>query len=140
MKKYAKHVLCIGLAISAALSPAIPAAPEVELKTLNEIELEEKPLDIAVSIDGMTAYILGKKNIHVYSMTEGRITDTVLLNGRFSQIAVSPDGETLLLTDTRNNQLSIIKVIPTINIKIGDSPIIGNSNATVTIFAFMDYQ
>ena len=53
---------------------------------------------------------------------------------------LSPDGETLLLTDTKNKQLSVIRVTPIYKIEIGQSPIMGKADAPVSVFAFIDYQ
>ena len=138
MKKRRLHLLMFCIAVVLCFSTVVSA--EVEWKTLKEIDLEEKPLDVAVSRDGMTAYILGEKNIQLYSMAEGKVTDTIPLTGGFSRIALSPDGETLLLTDTENKLLSVVRVTPVYNIEIGQSPIIGKADAPVTVFAFVDYQ
>ena len=140
MKKHLQHILYLCMAITAALCFSTGAWAEVEWNTLKEIDLEEKPLDIAVSRDGMTAYILGEKSIQLYSMAEGKVTDTIPVTGSFSRIALSPDGQTLLLTDTENKLLSVIRVTPVYNIEIGQSPIMGKADAPVTVFAFMDYQ
>jgi len=79
-------------------------------------------LDIAVSGDGQTAFILCEKSIKLYSIMEGKVTDTLPVTGSFSRIALSPDGETLLLTDAKNKQLSVMRVTPVYNIEIGQSP------------------
>jgi len=138
MKKRLLHLLMFCIAVASCFSAN--ALAEVEWNTLKEIDLEEKPLDIAVSRDGMTAYILGEKSIQLYFIREGKVTDTIPLTGSFSRIALSPDGQTLLLTDTQNKRLSVIRVTPVYNIKIGQSPVVGKAGAPVTVFAFMDYQ
>jgi len=140
MGKYRHSRLLLVMAITAALLLPTAVSAEVEWKTLKEIRLAEKPLDVAVSRDGQTAYILGEKSIQLYSIREGRVTDTIPVTGRFSRIALSPDGETLILTDPENMQLSMIRVTPVYNIEIGNSPVLGKADAPVTVFAFMDYQ
>ena len=140
MKKQRHHILYLFMAITAALCFATGVSAEVEWSTLKNIDLKEPPLDIAVSRDGQTAYILGAKTIQLYSMTESKVTDTIPVTGSFSRIALSPDGETLLLTDAKNKQLSVIRVTPVYHIEIGLSPVMGKADAPVTIFAFMDYQ
>ena len=140
MKKHLPHRLYLFMAIIAALCYATGVSAEVEWKTLKDITLQEAPLDIAVSRDGLTAFILCEKSIKLYSIREGKVTDTIPVTGSFSQIALSPDGETLLLTGAKNKQLSVIRVTPVYNIKIGQSPVIGKADAPVPIFAFMDYQ
>ena len=138
MKKHRLHLLMFCIAVAFCFSTH--ALAEVEWNTLNDVDLQETPLDIAVSRDGMTAFILCEKSIKLYSIREGKVTDTIPITASFSQIALSPDGQTLLLTDTKNKQLSVIRVTPIYDIKIGQSPVIGKAGAPVSIFAFMDYQ
>jgi len=126
--------------IAVVLCFSVNALADVEWNTLNDVDLQETPLDIAVSRDGMTAFILCEKSIKLYSIREGKVTDTIPITASFSQIALSPDGQTLLLTDPKNKQLSVIRVTPVYDIKIGQSPVIGKADAPVSIFAFMDYQ
>ena len=126
--------------MAVALCFSTSALADVEWNTLNDVNLQETPLDIAVSTDGRTAFILCEKSIKLYSIREGKVTDTIPITARFSQIALSPDGQTLLLTDTEKKQLSVIRVTPIYDIKIGQSPVMGKTDAPVTIFAFMDYQ
>lgn len=140
MKKHLKYVLYLSMAITAGLCFSTVVSAEVEWSTLKDIELKETPLDIAVSKDGLTAFILCEKSIKLYSIREGKVTDTIPITASFSQIALSPDGQTLLLTDAKNKQLSVIRVTPVYNIEIGLSPVIGKADAPVTVFAFMDYQ
>jgi len=140
MRKRQIYVLCLSLFVTAVLCFPTAVSAEVEWRNLKNIDLQETPLDIAVSMDGLTAYILCEKSIKIYSVPEGKVTDTIPSSGNFSQVAISPDGETLLLTDMENKQLSVIRVTPIYNIDIGQSPIIGKADAPVTIFAFVDYQ
>ena len=140
MKKHLPNRLFICMIILAALCLSAAVSAEVEWNTLKDIEIKETPLDIAIARDGLTVFILCEKSIQLYSIMEGKVTDTLPVTGSFSQIAISPDGETLLLTDAKNKQLSVIRVTPVYNIEIGLSPVIGKADAPVTIFAFMDYQ
>jgi DNA-binding beta-propeller fold protein YncE len=140
MKKHLPNHLYLCIVIVAILCLSTGVLAEVEWDTLNDVDLQETPLDIAVSRDGMTAFILCEKSIKLYSIREGKVTDTIPITARFSQLALSPDGQTLLLTDTKNKQLSVIRVTPVYDIKIGLSPVIGKADAPVTVFAFMDYQ
>ena len=140
MRKHLQHLLSLCMATIAALCFSTGVMAEVEWNTLKDIDLQEAPLDIAVARDGMTAFILCEKSIKLYSIREGKVTDTIPITGGFSRIALAPDGETLLLTDTRKKQLSVIRVTPVYDIEIGQSPVIGKADAPVSIVAFVDYQ
>ena len=112
----------------------------IEWEVLKTLNLEENPLDIANSLDGTKAYILGKKIIYIYSIERGEITDKITLTDEFSRLSVSPDGESLFLASTDGKKVSIIKVSTVFDIPIGASPVIGDKNAPVRIVAFLDYQ
>jgi len=113
---------------------------EVEWRFEDNILLDGKPLDIAISKDGRTTYILCEKKILIYATLEKKITDIIPITNNFSQIVMMPDGERLLLTDKEKNQISVIEVTPVYDIKVGQSPVIGNKDARVHIFAFLDFQ
>ncbi|MCD4723047.1 MAG: hypothetical protein K8S13_24785 [Desulfobacula sp.] len=113
---------------------------KIEWNILNSIDLDEKPIDVTISKDGATIYILCEKSIKVHSKSENKITEIIPLTDTFSQIVVSPDGEKLFLTDAENNRISIIQIVKIFNIQTGRSPVIGKADAPVTIVVFSDYQ
>ncbi len=135
-----KRLFQIAVAIVAIFIFSSMVQAKIEWSMLSSIDLDEKPVDIAISKDGTTTYILCEKSIKVHSKSENKITDTIPLTGSFSQIIVSPNGENLLLTDAVNNSISVIQISQIFDIKIGDSPILGKADAPVNIFAFFDYQ
>ncbi|MGA1875385.1 MAG: thioredoxin domain-containing protein [bacterium] len=116
------------------------ASAKIEWEILNKITLDESPKDVAVSNDGTTAYILGSRNILIYSMQDNKITDTIPITDQFSQLVMASDGERLFLTDSKSKQVSIIRLSPIYEIEIGQSPVIGKKDAPVHVAAFIDYQ
>jgi len=140
MNKNISHYLFLFLAVTITLCLSASVLAKVEWSIVNRIELEDSPLDLAVSRDGTTAYILCEKGLLIYSIVQNKVTDTIQLKGKFSQIEISPGGENLLLTDTEKKQVSIIRISQIYDIKIGQSPIIGQVDASVNVFAFLDYQ
>ena len=140
MKKYFLHLFALFIVITVALCFSIHVSAEVEWDVINRITLEDNPLDIVISPDGATAYILCKNNILLYSTLENKVTDTIPVTGNYSQIALFPDEERLLLTNTENKQVSIIQVSHVYDMEVGQSPLIGKADAPVKIFAFLDYQ
>ncbi|MGA1824641.1 MAG: thioredoxin domain-containing protein [bacterium] len=113
---------------------------KVEWEILENITLEDSPLDITISKDGTVAYILGTKNILIYSIEDKKTSDIIPIQGTFSQIAISPDGEKLYLTNKKSKQVSILKIATIYDIEVGQSPVMGKPGAPVTIVAFLDYQ
>lgn len=116
------------------------AGAKIEWSVLKNIPLDDTPRDVAISREGTTAYILCSKSVQVYSIAENKITSAIPLTGEFSQLALSPDGEQLFLTQGTGKQLSIIQISQVYDIPKGTSPVIGKATAPVTIFAFLDYQ
>lgn len=140
MKKHLSRFLVLSISILIALCLSTSASAKVEWNFADSIALENSPLDIAISSDGETVYILCENNILFYSTRENKITDTIPLTEKFSQIAITPDGERLLLTDSQGKQISIIQVTQVYDIEVGQSPIIGKTDAPVNIFLFLDFQ
>jgi len=112
----------------------------LESEILENIPLDDTPKDIKISTDGSSVYILCSKSLQIYSRQQNKVTGTIPLPGEFSQLAISPDGKQLFLANGTQKQVSIIQITPSYDIAIGTSPVIGNADASVTVFAFLDYQ
>jgi tetratricopeptide (TPR) repeat protein len=112
----------------------------LEAEILKNIPLDDTPRDIKISTDGSSVYILCSKSLQIYSTQQNKVTGTIPLQGEFSQVAISPDGKQLFLANGTQKQISIIQITPSYDLAIGTSPVIGNADASVTVFAFLDYQ
>jgi protein-disulfide isomerase len=134
-----KVVLLIGLV--ALLMANAPALAKTEWTMGANVELSEKPIDMALSADGTTAYILTKKNILIYNVQGGMVTDTIPLDKTYNSIAAS-QGNVLLLTSGSmfNKSISSITFTKTLDLPVGTSPVIGPVDARVTLTMFTDYQ
>jgi len=139
-----KRLLSLLIIVAGAVATIMLAQPaafaKVEWSEVNKLELGDKPLDIAIAGDGSSAYLLGKKEIQIYSFRENKIIDTIALTEEFDQLAIAPDGENLLLASSKDKKLSVIHVTQSFTIDIGASPVIGPKNAPVAVFAFLDFQ
>ncbi len=139
MKK--KSLLYLVIVIFSSVWLIAPNAfAKIEWEMEKGISINEKPIDVAVSKDGLSTYILCSDKILLYSTRSKKITESIPIEGKYSGIELTPNGEKLLLTDTENKQISIISILKIYDIKIGQSPIIGNKDAPVNLFVFMDYQ
>ena len=140
MKKSLFRYTALLLATAALLCFTTSASAKIEWEFLNDISITETPKDIALTKDGGTVYILGTKNIHIFSLQKNKITGTIPINNDFSEIALSPEGSKIFLTSTNNKKISIIEVSEIYDIGIGDSVVLGNRNAKASVVAFLDYQ
>ena len=127
-------------AVAAVLAFTPTATAKIEWEVEKTISLEAAPLDMAITKDGATAYILSKGAILVYSIREQKTTDTIPVKGEFVGISIAPDGESLFLTDVKQKQITVIRISEVFDIAVGGSPVIGKAEASVSVVAFLDYQ
>jgi len=140
MKKTLFHYTAFLIAAAVFLCLSSSASAKIEWEVLNDIPVAETPKDIALSKDGNTIYILGTENIHIFSLRENKITDTIPIKNTFSEIALSPADDRIFLTHAKNKKVSIIEISEIYDFKIGNSAVIGNRKAKVSVVAFLDYQ
>lgn len=140
MKNHLLHPVIFVCAFALVLCLATGSPAKVEWEILQDVPLGDEPRDVAVAPDGSTAFILCGKSVQIYSVQENKVTGNISLTGDFSQIAVSPSGEQLFLTNAAGKQLSVIQISQVYDIPVGTSPVIGKEGAPVTVYAFLDYQ
>jgi WD40 repeat protein len=117
-----------------------PVSAELEWTFRKEVPLTSAPLDNAVSADGQSLYILSAGEIVVYSLTRNKTINTIPIESEYDSIAVSPSGNSLILTSSAGKSLKIIDLEFRFNIDISDLPLKGPADAPVTIVVFSDYQ
>jgi len=144
MKKLSQQVvplfisLIVLIFLSVNYSPGAFAGIEWDIqKTLT---LDDTPLDVAYSLYGAKAYVLCKKNLLIYDLESGKLTDKIPLETEFSKIAVTPNQDLVYLTDVEGKKISVLSISNVYTIEIGQSPIIGAKDAKVHIVAFLDFQ
>ncbi len=140
MKKYFSSFSILCMAVTLVLWSITSAFSRVEWEVLDNVPVKCKPLDIAMSSDGASAYILCRDKIQLLSIRENKITDSIPVKGNFSRIAITSDSKKLFLTDAKQNQVSVIQVSHIFDIAAGNSPVIGNPDAKVSVVAFIDFQ
>ncbi len=112
----------------------------IEWDIQKTIVLEDTPHDVAYSLYGGKAYVLGKKSLFIYDLETGVMTDKIPLETEFSKIAVSPNQDLVYLTAAEGKKISVLSISNVYTIDIGKSPVIGPTDAKVTIVAFLDFQ
>jgi len=117
-----------------------PVSAELEWTFRKQVPLTSAPLDNAVSADGQSLYILSAGEIVVYSLTRNKTINTIPIESEYDSIAVSPKGNSLILTSSAGKSLKIIDLEFRFNIDVSDLPIKGPADAPVTIAVFSDYQ
>lgn len=116
------------------------ASAELEWTFRKKVPLTSAPLDNAISADGQSLYILSAGEIMVYSLTENKTINTIPIESEYDNIAVSPQGNSLIVTSSAGKSLKIIDLEFVYNIDISGLPLKGPADAPVTIAVFSDYQ
>lgn len=112
----------------------------LEWELLRSLKLEAAPLDVAISPDGKSVYILTQNgDIQVYDL-DGRLKDKIEIREPVDQIRLGPSGDQLFVTDRQNKTVKVIKLDFIQQITINGSPFKGSEDAPVMIADFSDFE
>lgn len=115
-----------------------PAAVEWELQ--KSLTPGARPLDVAVSADGRSVYVLTDDgNILIYG-SDGALRDKIAIGPQAERIAVDPDGERLYVTNRQTKRVDVVLVDVIHDIKTAGSPFKGREKAPVVVTVFADFQ
>ncbi len=112
----------------------------VEWEVLNTLKLEAPPLDMEISPDGKTVFVLTHEgSIHIYEVN-GRLTDKIEVGEKIDQIKLGPKGTQLFATSRQNKTVKVIALDFIRQISINGSPFKGVEDAPVVIAEFSDFE
>ena len=132
--------LCLGFAVAALLAAPFPASAKVEWQIENTLKTEQPPLDVTVSPNGQTIFVLtAGGNILIYDST-GQLNDTINVGSHIDQIRVGPGGEQLFASSRQNKTVEVIALNFIRKINVSGSPLRGRADAPVTLTVFSDFQ
>jgi len=116
----------------------VQAAVEISLQ--NTLRTEAVPIDLTVSTDGRSTFVLTDDgNVVVYD-NQGQQTDTIKVGSHINQIEIGPSGERLFATSRQNKTVEIILLNFISPINTVGSVFKGPENAPVTIAVFSEFQ
>jgi hypothetical protein len=122
------------------LSTPFPASARVEWQIENTLKTEQPPLDVTVSPNGETIFVLTSGgNILIYDRA-GQLNDTINVGSHIDQIRVGPGGEQLFATSRQNKTVEVIALSFIRKINVSGSPSKGSTDAPVTLTVFSDFQ
>ena len=116
------------------------AAAEVEAKVLTTLNLDKAPIDVVTSADGKALFVLTQGEVLVYTKSGTTLSGRIPVDEGANQIAVSPRGDQLYLTNGKTNSLSVVSVAFVQTIDVSGAPFKGPANAPVVVAVFDDYQ
>ena len=112
----------------------------VEWNVHKTLQIEAKPIDVAITPDGRRIYVLtGQGEILVYSSTQN-VEGKIEVGRHVDQLKLGPRGETLILTSGENKTVQIITLDFIQKINTAGAPFKGPEDASVVIAAFDDFQ
>jgi len=135
---YAKFCLILIVLIFVTTASRVQAAVETSLQ--NTLKTDAVPIDVTVSSDGRSTFVLtddGK--VAVYD-DQGNLTDTFKVGAHVDQIEIDPSGERLFASSRQNKTVEIIQLDFISNINTAGSAIKGPADAPVTIAVFSEFQ
>ena len=112
----------------------------VEWDVAGTLNLQEKPRDAAMSLNGKYIFVLTDKGeIHIYS-SDGNLEGTISVGEGVEGIKVGPRDDVLLVTNAEDKTVKIIILDFIQQINLSGSPVKGNPDAPVAIVSFTDFQ
>jgi hypothetical protein len=112
----------------------------LEWTLIEQIDLDESPLDIAATFDGKLIFVLIRGEILIYSTKENKVTNRIPVDVEFDRLTHTIKDNTLVLTGTTAKTVKIIQLETIQKIDISGLPFKGPEKAPVIIAVFSDYQ
>lgn len=118
----------------------MPAYARIEWRVLQKLNLDSRPLDVAVSLDDKWIFLLNDKGqVLVYSK-DGVLNDTIDVGKHVNQITLGPRDNLLFLTSKSRKAVEIVELDFIREINTISSPYRGQADAPVIIALFTDFQ
>ena len=112
----------------------------VEMSLQKTLQTEAAPIDVTISPDGRSIFVLTDDgNVVVYDNL-GNPKDTIKVGSHINQIEIGPRGERLFATSRINKTVGIILLDFIRNINTKGSAFKGPEDAPVTIAVFSEFQ
>ena len=136
-----KYVVCLlSILIIPGFFTQSPVFGLVEWNIHKTLKLDTQPLDVAVSKNGNSIFVLTKSGKVLIYSPDGKLKDKIDVGNHVDHIKSGPTEEWLFLSSFKNKTIEIIHVDFIQNIDISGSPYKGSENAPVTIAVFSDFQ
>jgi DNA-binding beta-propeller fold protein YncE len=133
-------VTVTAMCLALLLAPAAPGRAAADWEVVRSLSTGARPLDVAVSADGRSVFVLTEDGqLSVYT-SEGTLTDTFQLSKDAERIAVAPDGERVYVTARQGKRVDVVQIDFVRDIVLAGSPAKGPERAPVTIAVFSDFQ
>lgn len=108
--------------------------------TVLNVQLEDNPLDVAVSADGQLTFILtAAGKIHILDQN-GNLFQSLAVEPGYDHIAFNTARRMIVLTGSKAGTVKFIALDTVADIDVTGSPFKGSEDAPVTVVVFSDFQ
>jgi WD40 repeat protein len=133
-------VLLITMAIVLGAFTGGLASGNVEWDVYKTLQLEETPIDVAVSPDGRRIFVLTDRGEVVIYSSVGKIEAKIDVGQHVNQLKLGPKGDSLILSSGKNKTVEIVTLDFIQKINVSGSPFKGPEDAAVVIAVFDDFE
>jgi DNA-binding beta-propeller fold protein YncE len=112
----------------------------IEWEIIAGLNTSARPLDVAVSADGRSVFVLSDDGVLSIYTSDGGLTEKINLGTQAERIAVAPDGERLYVTRRQAKRVDVVQLDYVRDINTVGAPSKGREKAPVTIAVFSDFQ
>jgi len=130
----------LGVAILLLLAIPFQADAKVEWRIDKTLKTGQPPLDVAVSPDGKSIFVLTADGSILIYDSNGKIEDTIKVGAHIDQIRVGPGGGQLYATSRQNQTVEVITLNFIRKINLTGAPSKGRNDAPVIVTVFSDFQ
>lgn len=133
-------ILLLTMAIALGAFASGLASDNVEWNVYKTLQLEETPIDVAVSPDGRRIFVLTDRGeVFIYS-SAGKIEAKIDVGQHVDQLKLGPKGASLILGSGKNKTVEIVTLDFIQQINVSGSPSKGPEDAAVVIAVFDDFE
>ncbi len=116
----------------------IQAAVEVNIE--KTLQTDSAPIDVIVSADGRTTFVLTDNGYVLVYDDRGELMESIEIGAHIDSIGLDPGGERLYATSRQNKTVEIIQLSFIKKINTEGSKFKGQADAPVTIAVFSEFQ
>ena len=117
-----------------------PSSATIEWEIIKSLDTSARPLDVAVSADGKSVFVLSEDGVLSIYTSDGALTEKISVGTQAERIAVAPDGERLYVTHRQGKRVDVVQLDYVRDINTSGAPFKGREKAPVTIAVFSDFQ
>ena len=128
------------LALVLLMGSAEATSSMVDARVTKQVPLVGVPMATAIAADGKTIFVLSNDGTVAIFEPGGRLRGMVQVGAGSTDIAASPDGHSIYVTDRGQKTLRIVELDYIISLHVGNAPFLGPPDAPVIIVVFSDFQ